>query len=104
MCRLALKKGETFGIIGESGCGKSTIARTILKLYQPTDGEIWFDNQLIGHLNKKELIHFRKNVQMIFQDSHGSLNPKMTVGDIIGEALEIHQLCKEKKIKLLKYL
>ncbi len=88
----SIDKGQTMGIIGESGCGKSTVARTILRLYPPTDGEIWFDGQRVSDLNKKGLINFRKNAQMIFQDPYGSLNPKMTAGDIIGEALKIHQL------------
>lgn len=88
----SIEEGQTMGIIGESGCGKSTTARTILRLYPLTDGEIWFDGKQVDRFNKKELIGFRKNAQMIFQDPYGALNPKMTVEDIIGEALEIHQL------------
>jgi len=89
-----IKKGETLGIVGESGCGKSTAGRTILRLYEPTDGEIIFEGKHVEKLNEKELKAMRRNMQMIFQDPYASLNPRMTVGDIIGEALDIHGLAK----------
>jgi oligopeptide transport system ATP-binding protein len=85
----AINEGETVGLVGESGCGKTTLGRTILKLYEPTEGEIWFDGRNISGTNGS----FRRQAQMIFQDPYGSLNPRMTVGDIVGEALRVHKLC-----------
>ncbi len=87
-----IKKGETFGMVGESGCGKSTVGRTILRLYKPTAGEILLDGENIADLNKRELLPYRKDMQMIFQDPYASLNARMTVKDIIGEPLDIHGL------------
>ncbi|KXG76521.1 ABC transporter ATP-binding protein [Thermotalea metallivorans] len=92
-----IRKGETLGLVGESGCGKSTTGRTIIRLYKPTDGEVVFGNAEIGHMNEKELHPFRKRIQMIFQDPYASLNTRMTVGDIIGEALDIHGLASGKE-------
>lgn len=89
-----IKKGETFGLVGESGCGKSTTGRTIIRLYDVTDGEIIFDGQDISRLSQKQMLPFRKRIQMIFQDPYASLNSRMTVGDIIGEPLDIHNLAK----------
>lgn len=83
---------ETFGLVGESGCGKSTLGRTIVKLYDPVDGSIEFKGQDIAKLKGKELKDFRKSMQMIFQDPYASLNPRMTVGEIIKEPMIIHNI------------
>ncbi len=87
-----IRKGETLGLVGESGCGKSTTGRTIIKLYEPTGGEIIYDGVDISKFSEAELKPYRKRMQMIFQDPYASLNSRMTVGDIIGEALDIHGL------------
>jgi oligopeptide transport system ATP-binding protein len=87
---LKIYKGETFGLVGESGCGKTTCGRTVVKLYEPTNGEILYENQNIKKLKGKELKKFRKNVQMIFQDPYVSLDSKMTIGDIIAEGMRVH--------------
>lgn len=89
---LQVKKGETLGLVGESGCGKSTLGKTIVRLYEPTEGNILFNNQDISNLAGKNLKSIRRHLQMIFQDPYASLNPRMTVGDIIGEAIDIHNL------------
>ncbi|MGL4393340.1 MAG: ABC transporter ATP-binding protein [Fusobacteriaceae bacterium] len=93
----AIKKGETLGIVGESGCGKSTTGRVILRLIEPTDGEILFERKNIRNFSKRQMIKLREEMQIIFQDPYASLNPRMTVSEIIGEPLIIHKKCKSNK-------
>ncbi|MDF2714349.1 MAG: peptide transporter ATP-binding protein [Paenibacillus sp.] len=87
-----IKQGETLGVVGESGCGKSTAGRTILRLYEPTDGAVTFNGTNIYSLSGSKMKALRRDMQMIFQDPYASLNPRMTITDIIGEALDIHHL------------
>ena len=87
-----IKVGETLGLVGESGCGKSTTGRTIIRLYEPTGGDVIFDDINVSKLNKAEQKKFTRRAQMIFQDPYASLNPRMTVTDIIGEGIDIHNL------------
>lgn len=93
----AVKEGETLGLVGESGCGKSTTGRTILRLLEATEGEVLFEGKDVMSLNKSQLRAIRRDMQIIFQDPYASLNPRMTVADIVGEPLDIHKLAANKK-------
>jgi oligopeptide transport system ATP-binding protein len=92
-----ISEGETLGLVGESGCGKSTTGRTIIQLYRATSGKVYYRDQDLTTLEGEGLRRLRRNMQIIFQDPYASLNPRMTVGDIVGEPLEVHRLEKSKK-------
>lgn len=96
-----INKGETFGLVGESGCGKSTAGRTIIRLYNATEGDVSFDGEKVhSPKSKKELKEFNRKMQMIFQDPYASLNPRMTVKDIVAEGIDIHGLAKNNKERM----
>ncbi|QSX04714.1 dipeptide ABC transporter ATP-binding protein [Sedimentibacter sp. zth1] len=101
-----INKGETLGLVGESGCGKSTTGRTIIRLYEPTAGEILYRGVDIAKMGKQQLMEYRKKMQMIFQDPYASLDPRMTVADTIGEPLDINKLAsgKERQERIFELL
>ena len=101
-----IKNGETFGLVGESGCGKSTTARLILRLIEPDHGKVFFEGKDILALDKKEMKRIRRKMQLIFQDPYASLNPRMTVEEIVGENLVVHGIAKgrEKRKRVMEIL
>ncbi|MDQ3508268.1 MAG: dipeptide ABC transporter ATP-binding protein [Actinomycetota bacterium] len=101
---LSVRKGETLGLVGESGCGKSTLARMILRLLEPTDGEVNFEGRDVLKLDRKDMLKVRRDMQIVFQDPYASLNPRMTVGNIIAEPLKTHRIEGDKKKRVQELL
>lgn len=93
-------EGEIFGIVGESGCGKSTLGRTIIKLLEPTAGEIYYKEEKITHYSEKQMRPWRRNIQIMFQDPYASLDPRMTIGDIIAEPIDVQKIYSDKKSRM----
>ena len=94
---LQIRRGETLGLVGESGCGKSTLARLILRLLEPTEGEVIFEGENILDYDRRRMLRVRRNMQIVFQDPYASLNPRMTVGNIVGEPLKTHRIEGDRK-------
>ncbi|TCJ15658.1 dipeptide ABC transporter ATP-binding protein [Rubrobacter taiwanensis] len=101
---LQVRRGETLGLVGESGCGKSTLARLILRLLEPTEGEVIFEGENILKYNRRQMMKVRRNMQIIFQDPYASLNPRMTVGNIIAEPLRTHRVTDDVKKRVQELL
>ena len=93
---VTIQQGKTLGVVGESGCGKSTLGRTVLRLLEPTDGQIIFDGQNITHVSEREMRKYRQSMQIIFQDPYSSLNPRKSVAEIIATPLKVNHICKDR--------
>lgn len=103
---IELRRGETYGLVGESGCGKSTLGKTLMRIHEPTGGRLYFEDQEVTHVGRRELSDLRQQVQFIFQDPQSSLNPRQKVGDIVGEPMDIHDIAsgEEKERRVVELL